>query len=64
MAHDRDHHDEGHSHAGHSHAPANFGRAGAFRISLILAYVISQVVFGIKGLSQIATPDLRPMGEL
>ena len=47
MAHDHDHHDEGHSHAGHSHAPANFGRAFAIGISLNLAYVIAQVVFGI-----------------
>jgi cobalt-zinc-cadmium efflux system protein len=47
MEHDHDHHGEAHSHAGHSHAPANFGRAFAIGISLNLAYVIAQVVFGI-----------------
>jgi len=48
MSHDHDH-DHGHSHGdvGHSHAPASFGRAFAIGISLNLAYVVAQVVFGI-----------------
>jgi cobalt-zinc-cadmium efflux system protein len=49
MAHDHEHHDHDHSHSalGHSHTPANFGRAFAIGISLNLAYVVAQVVFGI-----------------
>ena len=40
-------HDHDYSHHGHSHAPADFGRAFAIGISLNLAYVVAQIVFGI-----------------
>src|SRR5436853_278483 len=53
MSHDHNHHDHDHDHEhahgglGHSHAPASFGRAFAIGISLNLAYVIAQVVYGL-----------------
>lgn len=56
MPHDHDHHDghhHGHAHAqghahgpGHVHAPASFGRAFAVGITLNVAIVLSQGVFG------------------
>jgi cobalt-zinc-cadmium efflux system protein len=48
MSHAHDH-DHGHSHGGrdHAHAPTSFGSAFAIGISLNLAYVAAQVVFGI-----------------
>ena len=45
MAHDHDHH--GHQQHGHSHAPASFGRAFAIGITLNVALVIGQIVFGL-----------------
>src|SRR5450432_2596849 len=49
MSHDHDHHEHSHSHGavGHSHAPSSFGRAFAIGITLNLAYVIAQVIFGV-----------------
>lgn len=44
--HDHDH--AGHSHGGgHIHAPASFGRAFAIGISLNVAYVVAEVVYGV-----------------
>ena len=41
-------HDHGHSHAhGHVHAPASFGRAFAVGISLNLAFVVIEAVYGV-----------------
>lgn len=47
MSLDHDHHNH-HDHAGHGHGTSNFGRAFAIGVSLNLAYVIVQVVFGIR----------------
>lgn len=47
--HDQDHHGHnhhGHGH-GHSHAPASFGRAFAVGITLNLAFVIVEAVYGV-----------------
>ncbi|MDE2391480.1 MAG: cation transporter, partial [Rhodospirillales bacterium] len=51
---DHDHHAEhdhnhGHHHGtgGHNHAPANFGKAFAIGITLNLAYVAGEVVYGL-----------------
>jgi len=44
------HHDHSHDHAhghGHSHAPASFGRAFAVGITLNLAFVIVEAVYGV-----------------
>ena len=38
----------GHSHAGHSHAPASFDRAFAIGISLNAAFVVVEVIFGLR----------------
>ena len=50
--HDHSHaHDHGHDHAahahGHVHAPASFGRAFAVGITLNVAYVVGEVVYGL-----------------
>ena len=42
---DHAHHHHDHSH-GHSHAPADFGRAFAIGITLNLAFVVAETVFG------------------
>lgn len=45
--HDHDDH-AGHSHVGgHVHAPENFGRAFAIGISLNVAYVVAEVIYGL-----------------
>ena len=46
MAHDGDHEHSSHSH-GHSHGPTNYGRAFAIGVSLNLAYVVVQTVYGV-----------------
>ena len=40
--------DTRHDHAGHSHGTPNFGKAFAIGVGLNLAYVVVQVVFGIR----------------
>lgn len=63
--HDHDHHDEEHSHEHshhhhghhHSHAPKNFDRAFAIGVSLNLALVIGQVVFGLMAHSLTLVAD-------
>jgi cobalt-zinc-cadmium efflux system protein len=45
-----DAHDHGHAHShghGHSHAPASFGRAFAIGITLNIAYVAAEAVYGV-----------------
>ncbi|MGI8965448.1 MAG: cation diffusion facilitator family transporter, partial [Limisphaerales bacterium] len=44
--HNHDHHEHSHGH-GHSHAPKDFNRAFAIGITLNLALVIAQVIFGL-----------------
>ena len=47
--HDHDHGHAGHSHDhGHTHAPANFNRAFVVGISLNTAFVLAEVVYGLK----------------
>lgn len=46
-----------HGHAGHHHAPASFGRAFAIGISLNLAFVLAEFVFGIRAGSVALTAD-------
>src|SRR4051812_3471261 len=38
----------GHSHAGHSHAPASFDRAFAIGVALNVAFVVAEIVFGLR----------------
>jgi cobalt-zinc-cadmium efflux system protein len=50
--HDHDHghghgHGHGHAHAGHSHAPAAFDRAFAIGVTLNVAFVVIEAVYGI-----------------
>lgn len=45
MAHNHEHHDHGH---GHSHAPPSDNRAFAIGVSLNLAFVVAEVVFGLS----------------
>ena len=46
--HNHDHHHHAHDHGhGHSHAPASFGRAFAVGITLNLAFVIVEAVYGV-----------------
>ena len=42
-------HDHGHGHFGHVHAPASFGRRFALGVSLNIAFVVIEAVFGILG---------------
>jgi cobalt-zinc-cadmium efflux system protein len=59
-AHDHDHgHDHGHRHGPghHHHAPANFDRAFGIGIGLNVAFVIAEVVFGIRAHSLALTAD-------
>ncbi|MBW8771297.1 MAG: cation transporter [Gemmatimonadetes bacterium] len=37
-----------HSHAGHSHAPASFDRAFAIGVALNVAFVVAEIVFGLR----------------
>src|SRR6201990_899274 len=46
MTHDHTHHDHSHGHAGHSHAPDNFGTAFATGVTLNMAFVVAELVFG------------------
>jgi cobalt-zinc-cadmium efflux system protein len=42
-------HDHGHDHGhSHSHAPANFDRAFAIGVGLNVAFVIAELVFGLR----------------
>ena len=47
MSLEHDHHD--HAGHGHGHGTSNFGKAFAIGMSLNMAFVIVQVVFGIRG---------------
>jgi cobalt-zinc-cadmium efflux system protein len=48
QSHPDHHHDREHGHGhGHSHAPASFGRAFAVGITLNLAYVVGEAVYGV-----------------
>ncbi|MGA9751154.1 MAG: cation transporter, partial [Acidobacteriota bacterium] len=51
--HGHDHHD----HAGHVHAPENFGRAFAIGIALNLAFIVTEVVYGVLGNSTALLAD-------
>jgi cobalt-zinc-cadmium efflux system protein len=51
--HGHDHHD----HAGHVHAPASFGRAFAIGIALNLAFIVTEVVYGVLGNSTALLAD-------
>ena len=57
--HDHDHHDHGHDHAhgraghahaghAHAHAPASFDRAFAIGVGLNVAFVVVEIVFGVR----------------
>ncbi len=64
--HDHGGHDHGsHGHAGHSHAPASFGRAFAVGVSLNVALVAAQVVFGFAAHSVALLADaVHNMGDV
>lgn len=47
----------GHSHHGHSHAPADFGRAFAIGISLNLAFVVVEAIYGFLANSMALLAD-------
>src|SRR3954469_8133377 len=54
-AHDHDHHhDHGHAHA---HLPANFDRAFAIGVGLNVAFVVAELVFGVRAHSLALTAD-------
>jgi cobalt-zinc-cadmium efflux system protein len=53
--HDHSHH--GHSHGHHHHAPARFDRAFAIGISLNLAFIIAEVIVGVRAHSLALTAD-------
>ena len=58
-AHGRDHghaHDHGHGH-GHVHAPANFGKAFALGITLNIALVVAEAIYGYVGNSTALLAD-------
>jgi cobalt-zinc-cadmium efflux system protein len=57
--HSHDHTHDGHSHAhhGHHHGPASYDHAFAIGIGLNLAFVIAEVVFGIRAHSLALTAD-------
>lgn len=52
-------HDTGHpaSHAGHSHAPASFSTAFAVGTALNLAFVIAELVYGLRSQSLALVAD-------
>lgn len=50
-------HGHTHSHAGHSHAPANYNGAFAIGISLNVAFIIVEVVYGLKASSLALVAD-------
>ena len=57
-AHDHHHDHHGHSHGGgHSHAPATFGRAFAIGITLNIAFVILEAVYGFASDSMALVAD-------
>ena len=45
--HDRDQHGEGGSHRGHCHGPVDYGRAFAIGVTLNVALVVAQAVYGV-----------------
>lgn len=51
------HHGHDHGHAGHQHGPTAYGRAFAIGISLNLAFVLAEFVFGIRAGSVALTAD-------
>ncbi|MCP3374040.1 cation diffusion facilitator family transporter [Bradyrhizobium cajani] len=58
--HDHDGHDHGHNHShghAHVHAPANFGKAFAIGISLNVALVVAEAVYGYIGNSTALLAD-------
>ncbi|WP_420381534.1 cation diffusion facilitator family transporter [Novosphingobium sp.] len=64
MAHSHDHHDHSHhgashSHAGHGHvhAPASFGRAFAVGITLNIAFVVLEALYGVLAGSMALVAD-------
>lgn len=52
-----DHHGHSHSGHGHSHAPASFGRAFAIGISLNIAFVAIEVIYGVMSNSMSLLAD-------
>jgi cobalt-zinc-cadmium efflux system protein len=48
MSHDHSHHHSHHDHSAHGHAAPDFGKAFAVGVSINLAYVAVQVVFGLR----------------
>ncbi len=69
-AHHDHHHDHGHNHAGHDHhghhhhgsghlyAPASFGKAFAIGISLNVAFVVIEAVYGFLANSMALLADV------
>ena len=56
--HDHAHHHHGHSHGGgHAHAPASFGRAFAIGITLNIAFVIVEAIYGFASDSMALVAD-------
>jgi cobalt-zinc-cadmium efflux system protein len=51
------HDDHGHDHHGHVHAPADFGRAFAIGISLNVAFVAVEFIYGVLGNSMALMAD-------
>ena len=46
MSHDHGHQHHGHTHHGHAHGPASYGRAFAIGITLNLAFVLAEIIYG------------------
>ena len=57
MTHDHGHAHDGHGHHHHQHVPSSFDRAFAIGVGLNLAFVVAEVVFGLRSRSLALTAD-------
>ena len=58
MPHAHDHHDHDHAHAhGHHHAPASFDRVFAIGVGLNVAFVLAELLFGLRAHSLALVSD-------